>query len=149
MGYSLFAFVGKQPELQTIAGKCKNAKVIMLKQGIGIIPLSRDLYDEINNFESSDEVESFIYLNSNIQTRILELIKTGVIAYIEADYSGSIGEQQAILWNDGTKIMHYKNRLGAINSILKRLGVSASNGMDEFDTVDLGRNRSVDDWLEM
>jgi hypothetical protein len=149
MGYSLFAFIGKQPELQTIAGKYKNAKVIMVKQGIGIIPLSHDLYDEINNFESADEVESFIYLNSNIQTQILQLIKKGVIAYIEADYSGGIGEQEAILWNDGVKTMYYKNRLGAINSILRRLGVSASNEMDEFDTVDLGRNRSVDEWLEM
>ena len=149
MGYTLFAFVGKEPELKTIAGKFKNAKVIMLEQSIGIIPMSSVLYDEMNNFESADEVENFIYLNTNIQNKILELISTGIIGYIEADYSGSHGEQAGIVYKDGVRDAFYSNRLGAINSVLRRFGVRPSNGLDEFETMGLNKNRSVDDWLEL
>ncbi|HEX6169013.1 MAG TPA: hypothetical protein VFZ33_04920 [Chitinophagaceae bacterium] len=149
MGYTLFAFVGKEPELRTVAGKFKNAKVIMLDHGIGIIPMSGDLYDEMNNFESADEVENFIYLNSNIQNKILELVSTGTIGYIEADYSGGHGEQAGIIYKDGVRDSFSSNRLGAINSVLRRLGVKPSTGQDEFETIGLNKNRSVDDWLAM
>ena len=149
MGYTLFALVGKEPELQTIAGKFKNAKMIMLDQGIGIIPMSGDLYNEMNNFESADAIENFIYLNTNIQNKILELVSTGTIGYIEADYSGGQGEQAGIVIKDGVRDAFFSNRLGAINSVLRRFGVKPSIGLDEFETIGLHKNRSVDDWLEM
>jgi hypothetical protein len=149
MGYILFALIGKEPELQKIASKFKKAKISMLEQGIGIIPMTEDLYDEINNFETSDDVKPFAFLTSNTQGKILELTTTGMIAYVEAEYHGGKGSQSGILWNNGIRIAFFTNVNRAINAILKILGVSAEYGMDEFDTIGLDRHRDTSDWLEM
>jgi hypothetical protein len=149
MGYILFAFVGKEPQLQKVASKFKKAKIIMLEQGIGIIPMTEDLYDEINDSETSDDVKPFAFLTSNIQDRILELTPTGMIGYVEAEYHDGKGTQSGILWNNGIRIAFFANINRAINAILKILGVSAEYGMDEFDTIGLDRHRDTSDWLEV
>jgi hypothetical protein len=149
MRYILFALVGKEPELQKIASKFKKAEIRMLEQGIGIIPMTEDLYDEINNSETSDDVKPFAFLTSNIQGKILELITTGMIAYVEAEYHDGKGSQSGILWNNGIRIAFFANINRAINAILKTFGVSAEYGMDEFDTLGFDRHRDTSDWGEM
>ncbi len=50
MGYTLHSFIGKQSDLTPITSKFSKAKMITLEQDIGIIPMTEELYDEINNF---------------------------------------------------------------------------------------------------
>lgn len=70
------------------------------------------------------------------------IIGGGLVAYVEAEYFGGVGEQSAVLWRDGVR-----EELGSINEALRALGVRGIAGRDEFDTVDLGRHRSTQDWL--
>jgi hypothetical protein len=75
---------------------------------------------------------------------------TGPIGWIDADFVGGLGEQWTIAWRDGAIVLgplhthnhgqhvaHIKD--WAINQALRHFGIAARTGMDEFDTVRLGR----------
>lgn len=74
----------------------------------------------------------------------------GRIGWINADFIGGLGEQWAVAWDDGIVVLGpvYTHNHGqhvahirdwAINQALRHFGVIARAGMDEFDTVRLGR----------
>jgi len=82
------------------------------------------------------------------------------VAYIETDYFGGIGTQQAIAWRDASIVFgpntaetmvdrrskltrHYGGR--PINDALAAIGVTTDKDMDEFDTLGLERFRSFDE----
>ncbi len=148
MGYILHAFIGKQPDLQLIASRFHNAKLVNVGKEIFIIPMTEELYDEINELKISEDVGSLTYMSTNIENKILSLIDDKCIGYIEAEYFGGQGGQSAILWQQGERYTLYSFGHGVINLLLKHLGVSAEIGFDEFDTISLGRYRNTEEWLE-
>jgi hypothetical protein len=68
-------------------------------------------------------------------------VKTAV-AYVKAGYFGGQGSQWATVWADGRVVLWQVT----INEALRHLGVTAEPDLDEFDTVGLGRHRSVESW---
>jgi uncharacterized protein (TIGR02996 family) len=72
---------------------------------------------------------------------------TGPLAYIETEYHGGAGVQSAALWKGGqlfvgplkTPTLVGQAGTWAINRVLRQMGVVAQRGLDEFDTVHLGR----------
>ncbi len=66
MGYTLQAFIGRQIDLQIIVGTYNNAKIVPVGQNISIIPMTSELFDEINNFSISEDINSFMFLTTNI-----------------------------------------------------------------------------------
>jgi hypothetical protein len=75
-----------------------------------------------------------------------ELSKAGRIAYVEAEYFGGTGTQANCLFEFGQPLAEPGVSEEAINEALRFLGVTAADGKDEFDTVDLGRNRGTEGW---
>ena len=71
-----------------------------------------------------------------------------MVGYIEAAYHGGAGGQSAVIWNKGKRTDLFPQQHRAINEVLRRLGVSGKNGLDEFDTVGLGDHRNTGDWLD-
>lgn len=74
---------------------------------------------------------------------IKEFGKDKTIAYITTDYFGGAGSQTAIVYINNKKIKGYEHRIDpdiSINTALKTIGVKAKPGMDEFDTIGLGRD---------
>ena len=73
-----------------------------------------------------------------------------LICEIETDYFGGFGEQSAKLYRDNNILMNEDTRTdpvsNPINQALKMMGVKAKPGMDEFDTVGLGRYRTNEDF---
>jgi hypothetical protein len=84
--------------------------------------------------------------------------------YIVGETFGGDGTQEAIGWQDGRLWYgpsgtcdleadpepgyHLISRFdGAINAGLRALGVRASHGQDEFETVGLTRHRHTEDWI--
>ena len=65
------------------------------------------------------------------------------------DYFGGSGEQEAAYFDDIGRITHFHDRTqeGAINAALSMLGVSPDDGLDNFDTIGLGKYRSNQDLL--
>jgi hypothetical protein len=66
-------------------------------------------------------------------------------AIIATDYFGGVGSQGAAVYS-GAELA--SDRITAINGALAYLGVKAELGQDEFDTVGLGRHRSMPDYLD-
>ena len=64
------------------------------------------------------------------------------IARVSADYFGDAGSQSATVWADGEVIADRVD----VNEALRLLGVQAAEGLDEWDTVGLGRFRRTSTW---
>ena len=148
MGYILNAFIGKQSDLQLIATRFNNSKLVNVWNDIFIIPMTEELYDEINELKISEDVGSLTYMSMNVENKILSIIEAKCIGYIEAEYIGGQGGQKAVLWQNGERYKLYNFGQGVINLLLKYFGVSSEIGLDEFDTINLGRHRNTEDWFE-
>ena len=71
-----------------------------------------------------------------------EFVPEPLFAVIETDYFGGRGDQAAGVYRDDWEVMAPAvGAVGPINEALRHLGVRASPGLDEFDTVGLGRFR--------
>jgi len=148
MGYYLSAFIGRGENLNRIRDSYNEAIIVELSQGVSLIPLTEELFDEINNFEASGNILSFEYLTPNIERQILKIAQEGVLAYVEADYFGGEGGQTGIMWKDGKRSVEYKYGQGVINAALRSLAVICEDKKDEFDTLGLGRHRHTREWAE-
>jgi len=73
--------------------------------------------------------------------------KRGLVGYIVAEYFGGCGDQFSIIWSDGEIVFGPLRQPDAINQALRRFGVNADQGKDEFDSVGLGRHRHTDQWV--
>ncbi len=66
---------------------------------------------------------------------------------IDTDYFGGVGEQRAVLYKNG-QALFASQAPDAINQVLRRWGVKAENGKDEFDTLGLGKYRFFSDLFD-
>ncbi len=64
---------------------------------------------------------------------------------IKTDYFGGIGEQWALVYRGSCLA---SDSITQINPALEFLGVNHLDGIDEFDTVNLGNYRSMPEYLE-
>ena len=65
-------------------------------------------------------------------------------ALVATDYFGGAGEQWACAYVDGRRVSDVRD----INAALRVLGVTAADGLDEFDTVGLAAHRSTPEVLD-
>lgn len=104
---------------------------------------------------SSPSSIKWIELGSNIlaTTQISNIRDFGqdkTIAKIETDYFGGSGYQSAKLFVNNKKVYDKSDEqdwsLEPINDVLKQMGIVSKQGMDEFDTVGLGKYRKNEDF---
>ena len=163
MGYTLQAVVARTEQLE---GKLRqrHAHLVPLKQRFSLIPVTPDLYDEVNRFAESGATHGFVFLSAGVRGWLEELSLGGSVAYVEAEIFGGTGTQSACVYENGSCVLEpftsnpqalrnarTKVQLSddAINTALRRLGANVAQGsVDEFDSVGLGRNRHTEDWLE-
>ena len=148
MGYYLQAVIGR------VSLECDfgfpSARVITLRQGLRMIPVTDALFDEIQaslpgGGESQQRFEKF---SPAVARWVRELSARGLAAYVEAEYFGGTGGQGAVVWRQGETVLGPIHSDDAINRALRVFGVEAGGGLDEFDAVGLGLQRSTDDWSE-
>ena len=106
MGYHLNAVLGEYKRLQAAASAMPPAVVVPLTSELGLIPLSEDLFDAINqnsteNYEEA-KPQTFTYLSARIASWLKSLSAGEIIAYVEADYLGGAGDQCAVACRDET-----------------------------------------------
>ena len=81
---------------------------------------------------------------------IREFGKDKTIAVISTDYFGGAGEQAAKLFVNNKKEYDKSSEFNIserpINTVLKMMGISRKEGMDEFDTIGLSNFRSNRDF---
>lgn len=148
MGYYLTGFLGRQEDLKGIEKKFQNSKIIPLTDQIALVPMTGELFDEINNYRGNNDIGKYKFLTSDIENEILKVIDGQMISYVEVEYFGGQGGQSGIIWKEGKRIFEKEFDQGVVNSILGHFGIVRGKSMDEFDTVGLGRHRNTADWLE-
>ncbi len=148
MGYHLQAFICKNSDSNLLAEPFDKVKAIELGKDLTLIPMTEELYDQINSLVVSDSVSKFAYLTEHIESQVLKFIGNAKVAYIEADYFGGQGGQMAIIWKNNKREYFVEYGQDCINEVLKIFGIKARLFADEFDTLGLGRHRNTIDWLE-
>jgi hypothetical protein len=143
MGYTLRAFLGPTLAVQQLASHFQHAYRVDLAADLSLLPMTEDLYDEVSHFVESPPIASCLLLTSYVEEQVLAVLGPASIGYVEADYFGGQGRQIGLFWQVGQR----SPAPMTINAILRGLGITASEGRDEFATVDLGRYRETEDWL--
>lgn len=146
MGYYLQAFIGQTNELNKIHLQYSISKLILLDQGISMIPLTEELFYQIYG---KNEPEWILPGEENIQlieTAVLKVIDNSKLAYVEAHYWGGDGWQMGLIWEDGKRILELDNGQDRINEILRSFNIHPVHEKDEFETVGLKRGRHTRDW---
>lgn len=146
MGYYYRGILTSIESLDCIRNRFRNLYAIQLYKNLITIPITDELYDEINMNQGSS-FKNYEYLTDLIGIFCLEISKVSRTAYIEAEYFGGIGTQSGIVWD--SEVVIYEETLSdnAINKALEHLGITKTDGKDEFDTVNLRRHRFIDDWI--
>jgi len=145
--YYLQAFICKTIDADCLIKMFDKAVKVDIEQNLSLIPMTEDLFDQINEFSDTVSIDSFEYLTEHIENKILLVIRERKFSYIEAEYFGGEGGQIAIIWQNNKRQKIFSYGQDRINQVLKSFGVIANKGQDEFDTLGLGRHRTTNQWL--
>ena len=159
MSHCIQAFIGREAELRLMAQSYRSAFVISLDQGFAILPLTKELFDELgvaNGNQQEVQDERFLYLCSRTFQAGQLFSQKIPTAYVETDYFGGSGSQGAAVWANGELIFRPAGTEEGvdnpsetvINAALQKIGVVKGNCLDEFEAVGLGTHRSNEDWID-
>jgi len=149
--YCLYGIVGKSRDLLHKGLEYPGACVVHLEQGIGMIPISEELLNDIERGDSSlgpTKEPGFEFLSNAFLAWVRRLSKGTTLAYLEAEFISGEGTESAVVWRDGVRVLGPLQGTGAVNRALRTLGVSVPSRREEFEAVGLGRHRSPEEWLK-
>jgi hypothetical protein len=157
MGHHIRGFVAPFEALSEAGATLPHARVVPLKLGYGFLPVTDRLAgdDEPVPFPELDRLTARLAEWAADRSRLFP------VAYVETDYFGGDGGQAAVGWREGTTVVgplkttdglgpqRARTPLldGAINRVVRFLGVFRGAVRDEFDALGLGSYRSNDRWL--
>ena len=153
MGHSIRGFVARPETLQAIRARFPAAKLVGLDAGFALVPGTDALIAEIDAADPTDEGMArsidFLFDHPAMLRLLADASAQGPIAFVETDYFEGRGAQVATACVGGS-VVTSKERQGEgqgearpINSALRAIGVARAPGEDEFDTVCLGKFRSM------
>jgi hypothetical protein len=151
------ALIAKSDPLAAAVGALARAVVCPLVQGFALLPITDDLAKELaaRPGNTAGTVAPLPELSDGLHALALEISRAVPVAYITTGYFGGQGGQDALAWRDGVLCFSpatpgYRRTWphSPISQALRLLGIVADAGMDEFDTVGLGRHRETQRWVE-
>ncbi|MFC4463849.1 hypothetical protein ACFPH6_04570 [Streptomyces xiangluensis] len=155
MSYDLKAVVAGSGLLTAVTAELPSARIARLRHGLALIPMTDALL--VAPGEGSQiRRTGFWNLTAAFDQLLAEWSKTGPVAYVEAEYFGGVGEENAAVWRDGSVVLGPLHLLEGetapvegtpICRVLRELGVTAGAAQDEFTIVGLGDHRDGEGWL--
>lgn len=150
------ALIAKSDKLAAVARRFKCAVVCPLVQGFSLLPITDFFARELNGCQSETRpalAKPIRGLSDALHTLAIETSRDAPIAYVSTFYLGGQGGQSALVWDKGrlrfspaTPGYDRSWPNSPISQALRTIGVVAETGMDEFDTLDLGRHRETHRW---
>ena len=152
--YALSALIGSRDLLRAGSKHLRTASLVELTAVLAMIPVTKELRAELGAPGVDASLSRFECLSRGVQQLAIALSQAGPVAYVEAEYFGGTGGQASVVFEQGrmaaaplaTQTRAPTTPSDPINTILRILGVERAPGLDEFDTVGLGRHRHTDDW---
>ncbi|MEU3991752.1 hypothetical protein AB0F24_25905 [Streptomyces platensis] len=155
MGYDLHAVIAEEEVLRGAARDLPAARLASIGQGLSLMPMTDVLFDSVADGSGVGAL-GFWRLPGGFEQSLAAWSAGGPVAYVEAEYFGGVGEQQAAVWDGGSIVLGplqveeggpFPSAGSPISQALRRLGVVASAGDDEFSAVGLDRHRHSEAWL--
>ncbi|MDQ1051809.1 hypothetical protein [Streptomyces sp. V4I2] len=155
MGYSLQAVIADGEALRAAARDLPAARLASIGQSLSLMLMTDALFDSVAD-GSGVGVLGFWRLPGDFEKALAAWSAGGPLAYVEAEYFGGVGEQRAAVWDSGTVVLgplHVEEGQpfppagSPISQALRRLGVVAGAGEDEFSAVGLDRHRHGEAWI--
>ncbi|OEJ23029.1 hypothetical protein AR457_38180 [Streptomyces agglomeratus] len=155
MGYGLQAVIAGRGVLLAASRDLPAARLASLGQGVSLMPMTDALFDSVADGSDGGAL-GFWRLPGGFEKILADWSTAGPVAYVEAEYFGGVGEQRAVVWDGGTialgplqvpEGLPFPPAGSAISQALRRLGVVASAGEDEFSAVGLDRHRHGEAWI--
>ncbi len=149
MGHNISAIIGRQCTIKKLAGTWINAQVIELPQKFAMVFLTNAFLEDIEElYDICDacccpELDGFTTIAEQL---LQEYSFQTRLAYIETDYFGGVGTQGGVLYENGHMMIEPRSGEGTINLLLRELGVSCMRDKDEFDSLNLGNYRHMQDF---
>jgi hypothetical protein len=152
------ALIAKSNHLAAGARRLECAIVCPLVQGFSLLPITEDLAKELAVNQSETKAspgEPIPDLSNGVRALAIDISHDTPVAYIATFYFGGQGGQEAAVWDKGnlqfspTTQGHSQGwPNSSISQALRLIGVVTEQGMDEFDTVGLGKHRKTHQWAE-
>ena len=158
MKFDLVAVVALESSLVSAMLGLPRVLPVPLGQGWSLLPITRAVH-VASAGHSAVAFPGLSHLRQGLAERLAAASNNGPIAYVEADFRGGIGGQASVVWENGAVALgplrcnHHEGRVPVIkewpiNRALRHLGVVASPGRDEFDTLRLGRFSTTEAWAD-
>jgi hypothetical protein len=160
MGHAVRVFAGPLVALRAFEQVSQHARIYALKPDatIFVVPYDEDLEDDVQQFQGTgDWLETGPRLSTGAMAFAARASQSAGIGYLETEYFGGVGEQSAVLWQNGALALgplsmsadsgvvgRRPRSLWPVNAVLRGLGVRAGDHDDEFDALGLGSYRSLD-----
>jgi len=128
--------------------------LVSLEQGLAFVPFTGAVHDALTA-PQDEKIAGFWKLPHTVADLLAALSTAGPVAYAELDYFGGAGRQAAMVWDAGElvwgpRVLDVNQPIPhegtPVSSALRRLGVVAAQGLDEFDTVGLRLHRHMEPW---
>ncbi len=142
MGYYLQAAIGKRID-ERISAPDGHVRIVSLSDEFSLVPITDELFDALGGGVPGPHFEK---LSPAVEQWVKELSRFGPIAYVEAEFSGGVGSQSAVVYDSGAVIVHPIHSTDAINQALRHLGASKGDATDEFEALGLPMHRNTRDW---
>ncbi|MFJ5730781.1 hypothetical protein [Streptomyces paradoxus] len=155
MSYDLQAVIAAGETLRAVTRGLSAARLASIGQGLSLMPMTDALLETVTDGTGAGEL-GFQRLPGGFEKTLAGWSAGGPVAYVEAEYFGGVGEQRAAVWDGGTIAiapLHvdegepFPPAGSPISQALRRLGVVASGGEDEFSAVRLDRHRYSGAWI--
>ncbi|WP_433467420.1 hypothetical protein [Spirillospora sp. CA-128828] len=153
--YCLQAVIATEPVLRELAVTAAEARIVPLGQRLSLLPMTDALFEAVT-VAGAAGLDGFWKAPAGFAGVLAACSAMGPVAYVEADYFGGTGTQDAQVWDAGKVVLgplHLAEgepspAIGSpISQALRRLGATKGAHVDEFDAVGLGRHRATDRWL--
>jgi hypothetical protein len=162
------ALIARSDKLAAAARQFENAIVCPLVQGFSLLPITDALAKELTAYQSETKAALMSRIagkrpllpqrpgkpiqefSDGLHALAIEISQGSPVAYITTFYFGGQGGQDALVWNKGRLRFSSRNTVEIwrtpISQALRKIGVVAETGMDEFDTLGLGKHRETHQW---
>jgi hypothetical protein len=153
--YCLQAVVATHRVLSDLVAATVNAQIVPLGQQLSLLPVTDALLKAVT-IASAAQPSGFWKMPAGLDHALAACSANGPVAYLEADYFGGTGSQNAQVWEHGQIVLGplhlaedqpFPADGSPISQALRRIGVDKGHHHDEFDAVGLSRHRETDDWL--
>lgn len=172
MGHDVTALIGSADSLCELSDLFGSPEPTELAPGLFIVPLDETRLDLLSD-DAAPTYEGFTHLNAALEAALLAKVGSADVLYVETQYFGGAGCQGAALLTGGRvdwreiavtrrepagRLSWFRRAFRSgevskpqqpsrtpINQGLSALGVRPGADRDEFDSVGLGRFRSLSD----